>query len=225
MRALYSVVTDALFPLSEAEVFLRTLSPESAAGILPPAPPYDASVMPMPGTQSLFAYKDECVSCLVWSIKYKRDAHAVAIGGYALHRKLQKARLADDRSGGRWVVVPIPITERRRRERGYNQCELLLDEIRRLDVGRELMCEKGLLVRTLHKNRQTLKGRADRLESASGIFAVDAGRAAQISSAYGPDIRVIIIDDVITTGSTMKAALDAVASAGFRNVSGLSLAH
>ena len=80
-------------------------------------------------------------------------------------------------------------------------------------------------MRVRHKNRQTMKGRAERLESSAGIFAVNPATAEKIKLAYGTGMRLVVIDDVITTGSTMKTALDALSSAGFENVRGLSLAH
>src|SRR4051812_8093731 len=103
IRAIYRSVLDALFPLSEVEEELLALSPEKALSILPPAPPYDSSVIPMPGTRSVFAYKDERVSRLVWNVKYKNDAHSVAIAARALHEALK-----DTQTGT--MLIPIPIT-------------------------------------------------------------------------------------------------------------------
>ena len=218
-RALYEAAVEALFPISEAERSVRALSPEAAASVLPPAPPYDGSVAALPrGSRSLLAYKDPRASRLIWSIKYKKDLHSVAIGGYLLRQALGAAPAGT-------ILVSIPVSSRRRRERGYNQCELLLDEVARLDAMHGLVIEKGLLIRSQHRARQTLKGRADRLESAAGIFAVDPIAAERLTRERVPDAPIIIVDDVITTGSTMKAAVDALVAAGFTNVRALSLAH
>jgi len=225
LRALYSVVIDALFPMSPVEAALARMSPEEAWQILPAAPSYDASVVPLPHSRSLLAYKDERVSKLVWCIKYKKNAHAVELGGYVLWKALGELRDADTL----YILLPTPITPQRRRERGYNQCELILDEIQRLDMQRKFIYEKNLLVRTIHKNRQTLKGRAERLESAVGIFTVDPAVQKDFTQKYaihiGKKIVLIVIDDVITTGSTLKSALDALTDAGFTDVRGLSIAH
>jgi len=228
LKSFWGVFVDALFPLADAERALASMSPEQALAELPPAPPYDGSVADLGlGMRSIFAYQDERASKLVWSIKYKRSAHAVKLGGYALYRSV----------AGTALIVPMPITERRRRERGYNQCELLIDEIRRLDMAGDvthdtsgdaprhavspLSFDADLLERIHHVSRQTLKSRADRLESAKGIFAVNEEAAAR----YDKGLPIVVIDDVITTGSTMKAALDALRAAGFTDVRGLSLAH
>jgi predicted amidophosphoribosyltransferase len=132
------------------------------------------------------------------------------------------------------IVVPMPITARRRRERGFNQCELLAGEIEKLamanaaknigdDLGtdKRLVVIRDLLVRKIHKSRQTLKDRAERLESAQDIFAVNEEVAHKIKG--GP--MIIVIDDVITTGGTIRDAVSTLRKAGFENTWGLSVAH
>jgi ComF family protein len=214
---MYQTVLDALFPLTNEEREILTTSPEMAYEKLPKAPAYSE---PLPGMTSIFAYKDERVAKLVWNIKYKKSETAVKIGGYALWQRLQSLQESER---GQIVIIPLPITDRRRKERGYNQTELLVDEISRLDAGAEkrLTISKDVLLRTRHAARQTLKGRKERLESSKGIFVVNE----DVIERFGKNTRIIIIDDVITTGSTMKEALAAMRAAGFENVTGLSLAH
>jgi ComF family protein len=219
IRALYDTVLDALFPVSKAEEELSLFAPETAFRILPRAPAYAGLAVALLEARSIFAYKDERVSRLIWSLKYKRSAHAAALGGYALWRELC-------RGAGKMIIVPMPITPRRRRERGFNQCELLVDEIKRLDENGLLAVKKDLLMRVHHTSRQTLKSRTDRLSSAKGIFAANKEMAARLrGSPAFKEASIVVIDDVITTGSTMREALDALKKAGFAKISGLSLAH
>ncbi len=139
-----------------------------------------------------------------------------------------------------FVIIPIPITKRRKNERGYNQCELLVNEIERLDIDKKFIICKDLLGRVHHLSRQTLKNREDRLESAKGIFTVNEETRKRImneDNQIGNELEIInsennidntiiiVIDDVITTGSTMKEAMETLQNAGFKNVFGLSLAH
>ena len=186
---------------------------------------------------SVYSYKDARVSRLIWSLKYKKSLKAAAISGYALYRMLRFFSAAmPDRM--RVLVVPMPITRARRRERGYNQCELLLDEIEKLDAragadvagGAGLIFARDLLVRVRHTSRQTLKDRRERLESIQDIFAVNE-KAIERSGIGRPGIGglddhfVVVIDDVITTGSTIHDAINALRKAGFRSTYGLSVAH
>lgn len=235
INTIYHTFLDALFPLSKTEDTLLSYSPEKAYEKLPPAPPFTGLIVPLPEARSIFAYKDEKVSKLVWNIKYKKSKQAVKIGGYALYRKLTEEVSPFLGRGETSVFVPIPITPQRRRERGFNQCELLLDEIERLsmyDVGHRLaeveppqttrfIFEKDLLIRTRNVSRQTLKNRSERSESAKDIFAVNKEVTEMIRGESG----IVIIDDVITTGSTMHEAIETLKKAGFERVYGLSLAH
>jgi ComF family protein len=255
IRALYNTILDALFPVPKAEEELSSLTPETAFEVLPRAPAYTGLAVSLPEARSIFAYKDERVSKLVWSLKYKRSARAAALGGYALWRELcagavvmcvpVKIHLPTGQTGPinhsassfefspehtslplHAIIISMPITPRRRRERGFNQCELLVDEIERLDKDGRFAIEKNLLMRVRHASRQTLKGRTDRLSSAKGVFAVNGEAAARLrSSPRFEEMSIVVIDDVITTGSTMREALDALKKAGFAKISGLSLAH
>ncbi|OHA16488.1 MAG: hypothetical protein A3C79_02625 [Candidatus Taylorbacteria bacterium RIFCSPHIGHO2_02_FULL_45_28] len=245
---LYGIVLDALFPLSVVEETILSSSPEEAYRQLPPAPGYEGLAIDLPWTKSLFSYKDERVAKLVWNIKYKKSPQAIKVGGYALWRELVSTTTEQMGFSLPLVVIPIPITKKRRRERGYNQCELLADEIERLDDSSQFQIERNLLVRIHHASRQTLKGRKDRVESARGIFAVNKKAIAKLriqmlknlksKNSHGQfmnneqdneiplkNIPLIIIDDVITTGSTMFEAMETLKKAGFDDVHGLSLAH
>ena len=225
-RLLYSTFLDALFPRPTAEREVFSYTPKEALAKLPKAPKFTEEYENM---HAIFAYKDERVSRLVWAIKYKRMEVAVKIGGYALLQELEKSDSIHT------IIIPMPVTERRRRERGYKQCELLLEETKSLYENNPLngatvakfIFENKLLVRTHHDSYHKLKDRADRLEDAKGIFSIDQNVLAKLSGD-NPDMlntQVIIIDDVITTGSTMREAAKTLHAAGFMSIQGLALAH
>ncbi len=207
----YKTVLEALFPLSKAEQALLDMSPEEAYERLPPSP-----ATPIGDTYSVFAYADEMVSKLVWQIKYMKSAKAISIGAYAL-----SSRLAEIFPDQQLILIPIPITKQRRRERGFNQCELLVGAIKKLDTTNRFTDFNDLLIRTQHSSRQTLKNREERLESTRGIFSVDEKVAEKIQKGSA----VVVIDDVITTGSTMKEAIETIRKIDLLRVYGISLAH
>ena len=236
-RIIYKTIIDALFPLSKEEHDLLSLSPEETLMHLPPAPPYDASVVIMPNTSSILAYQDKRVSRLVWNIKYKKDAHSLAIAASVMYKKLklfeESAGKTSRMSADKLILIPMPSAPRRRRERGYNQCELLVNAIKVLDAENLMVVETDLLFRTQYTSHQKMKGRMERLESSKNLFEVkeNATNISNVASvtankriAYLNEL-IIVIDDVITTGSTMKEALECLQTAGFKNVGGLSLAH
>lgn len=210
----FSFIIDVLFPRMEAERLLFLLSKEEAYTTLPRSP-----APPVPKCRSIFAYKDDRVSKLIWNIKYKRNTKALDIGSYALYQELKATSPL--------LLLPIPVSRKRRRERGYNQCELLLDGLKKLDRAKLFQYNYSLLERAVHRDRQTLKNRAERIEGGRDIFAVNDTALEDLRSKTGnfSNVRTIVVDDVITTGSTMKSALETLERAGFKQVNGLSLAH
>jgi competence protein ComFC len=109
------------------------------------------------------------------------------------------------------ALVPVPIHPRRRRERGYNQSELLAAV-----VGERC----GLPVRdALERVRDTLPQvdltREDRQHNVCGAFKPRAGAA--------PGRRAVLIDDVQTTGATLEEAAHALLAAGAHAVYALTL--
>lgn len=143
---------------------------------------------------------------MVYDLKY-RDIRAAAP---ALAR-LMAAGLA---AGALDVVTPVPLHPRRQRERGYNQSELL---------ARELGRATGLTVvpSALQRVRDTppqvsLGSEAERRASMSQAFHSPGGLEGA---------RVLLVDDVVTTGATMSAAAVALKDAGARSVRALALAR
>lgn len=224
LSSLYRTILDALFPLSPTESGLFAMPPETALQTLPPAPDYSGLAVDLPYARSVFAYKDERVSRLIWHIKEKRTPEAMKIGGHALFSELEDMLSSMSDKNSIALIVPIPITSQRRRERGYNQCELLMEEVARLQekVGSStLMFDIELLIRTGSGAEQKYKNRKERVESAQDIFSVNALRVQK----YERGIPIIVIDDVITTGSTMHEAIETLRRAGFSDIRALSLAH
>jgi ComF family protein len=99
------------------------------------------------------------------------------------------------------VWVPVPLHPQRLAERGYNQAALLARELARRTTGR-------VLPRALARSRQTAQqakqDRAARRSNVSGAFVLRQTVRA----------RVILVDDVVTTGSTLRACIAALTAGG-----------
>ncbi len=116
------------------------------------------------------------------------------------------------------LVVPIPLHWRRRRLRGYNQAER---------IARPLAAELGapfgdLLRRSRSTRRQARLPRAERLENPVGAFALRRGARAGRSVAGR---RVLLVDDVVTTGATLDAAAAVLRDAGAASVTAVAAAR
>ena len=231
-KVLIDTLVEALFPRTTEETELRALSPELAVALLPQAPTYGMTVAALPGTRSVFAYKDPRIARLVKLVKERRDMHALSIAGHALATVINRELTCND--GCPLILIPIPITARRRRERGFNQCELMAEAVVKamttksggVNDGVKVAVKYNLLTRARSGlSAQKLKNRDERLDDVGGIFQI--GDEASVSDwcAQNLNSKTIVIDDVLTTGSTMKAAIDVLHAAGFTDVRGLTLAH
>jgi ComF family protein len=113
------------------------------------------------------------------------------------------------------LVVPVPLHPARLAERGYNQAALLAAAVAR-ELGAPL-ASRGL-GRTRNTAHQARLDRASRLTNVDGAFQVRA--AARVKGR-----RVVLVDDVATTGATLSACRDALLAAGALSVTALVVAR
>ena len=140
--------------------------------------------------------------------KYERLSGMAEPFGAMLADYWRAEQLAADR------VIPVPLHSSRERDRGYNQSELLARQLaRRVNVP---LSGKGLR-RTRATAVQMTLNAAQRRENVAGAFECVEPRVR--------GARVIIVDDVGTTGATLDACAQAVLKAGAASVMGLTLAR
>jgi ComF family protein len=121
------------------------------------------------------------------------------------------------------MVVPVPLHVKRFRKRGFNQSLLLVGNWERwamsLDQGKwRLEIDCRLLVRTRQTQSQTGLDRKNRLKNIKNAFAV-------IRPADVRDKRILLVDDVFTTGTTLDECARALQRAGAGQVSVLTVAR
>ena len=113
------------------------------------------------------------------------------------------------------ALVPMPLTRRRFRQRGFNQAELLARVVARA-LDRPLV--NGRLVRVRDAPPQRSLPRSARLGNVRGAFAVrDRSRLRMARRRPLPE-RVALVDDVTTTGATVRAATEALRRSGVAEV-------
>ena len=113
------------------------------------------------------------------------------------------------------VVVPVPLHKIRRKERGHNQADLIA---RPLAKRLGLDYNPALLTRNRPRPDKHILTYAERWESVRGAFAIRAGKRVD-------KLRVLLVDDVMTTGATLDACARALRKAGAKSVIGLTVAR
>lgn len=160
--------------------------------------------------RSFAVYNDAMVRAIVL-LKY----HEVTPLGAWFAARLEEvvARNPDDFAAD--VVVPVPLHASRLRERGYNQAELIA---RPLAKRLGLPLRSYLLVRTRPRPEKLKLTRKERWRTVRGAYAMRS--AAKIDK-----VRVLLVDDVFTTGATLDSCAQALRKAGADRVVALTAAR
>ena len=123
--------------------------------------------------------------------------------------RMAQSAIPHELSSGRYLIVPIPTTRRRARTRGYNQARLLAEAI----AGRIDMPLVDALERRQGGPTQVGLHPAERRANVRRAFTVRAEARATLKGA-----RVLLVDDVLTTGSTAMEAARPLVQAGATQV-------
>jgi ComF family protein len=155
--------------------------------------------------------RDERTLDLIHRLKYKREIHlARELGRLASGAFADDPRLAPALDG-KWPLVPVPLHRKRLRHRHFNQAA---------EISRALAWHTGLPVlhalrRTRETDTQTLLNRKQRMANLRGAFEIT--RCGHRWSADSPR-GAVLVDDVLTTGSTVHECAKTLRRAGFRRI-------
>lgn len=158
---------------------------------------------------SLFEYSGE-IQKSVYRFKYDNSRE------YADYYGMKSAQVYE-KTFKRWgidIIIPVPMYKKKELKRGYNQAEVFAGKVAYYtDIPVDTKC----LIR--RKSTLPQKGLNDEMRrlNLSGAFAVDTTRAAKYE-------RVLIVDDIYTTGSTIDACAKLLKSAGIKKVYFLCIA-
>lgn len=151
-------------------------------------------------------------SALVHQLKY-RGWHRL---GTVMAERMAAVRLPADVRAEARLVVPVPTTAVRARQRGYNQAEVLARQLARI-TSRTLL---PALRRGGTAGSQTTLQPAARAANVAGVFSTVAGTEHEIAGEH-----LLLVDDVLTTGATVTACVDTLVDGGARCVSVLTFAR
>jgi len=170
---------------------------------------------------SVFDYRDPIIKKAIWELKYHHKRHISEKLGKLLYEFLLEeiSGMRNINSGRPFCVIPVPISNKKTKLRGYNQslaiaksfCESSNEKIFELK-NNIIIKEKETIPQAQITNRQ------ERLENIRGVFGIQ----------HAEEIRgrtIVIIDDVTTTGGTIMEIMKLLKKSGAQKVVGFTVAH
>ena len=161
-------------------------------------------------TSFLFFQKGSDFQKLIHELKYRGNKEVgVTMGKFAAADLLD----SDDFKSID-LIVPVPLHEKKEAKRGYNQSEMICNGIAEI-LGMPVVTDN--LYRTAENTTQTRKSVFERYENTQGIFGLK--NPAEFEGKH-----ILIVDDVLTTGSTVEACIQALLQAKNTRISVFTLA-
>lgn len=208
LRSVLLVLKELLrlvFPLSEDEQIIADISPSDFT--------HKLQIQNVHSVVTVTSYSDPAVRAAVHLNKFHRHGDARRLLA-ALFETWLRAHVTEPA-----VVIPVPLSKKRERQRGYNQVTIVADEATR--SLSHIYVETKLLSRPKHTPPQTTLTRAERLKNMTNAFRARTDLAQ--GSLAGK--HVILLDDVMTTGATLKAAKAALSPLSPSKITCVALAH
>lgn len=166
-----------------------------------------------------YSYKDKYIRKLMFKLKYfhVRDI-ADELAKYSapyLQSKIEKDM--------HYILVPMPVTMNRKKSRGYNQAELITKSLTHMNPNFEMLEILKRVKETKKLNKiETREERQIELEDA---FALDDSKSIHLPNKE--NLKIIIIDDIATTGASLYSARKTLIDSGFKkeNILAFTIAH
>lgn len=170
----------------------------------------------------IYDYRDPIIKKAIWLLKYKNKRKITKILSEALYprilEELSEITLLENFHNP--ILIPIPLAPKRKKERGFNQAELVCQHLAKLDASNKNFT---LITNVLIKPKDTIHqahihNRKDRLENLLGSFSVK--NADLIKNR-----NIILIDDITTTGATLSEAKKVLREHGAKKIIAFTIAH
>jgi ComF family protein len=120
---------------------------------------------------------------------------------------------------GNSVFIPIPLAEKKLKERGYNQSEELAKELAEI---LKIPVISDVLIKIKNTKPQAESKKEEREKNLLGAFAVNKNCAVSEAAQFS---RIYLVDDVYTTGATMEECARVLRDSGAKSVWGIALAR
>jgi ComF family protein len=210
LRTLTSLALDAIFPPRDGEKLIRAIQEKDVLSLYAP--------QVIHGTTSLTRFRTGDMRTLVHEAKFRANTRAQQLLAALLTFHLNKWLGSEGLNNENSIIVPIPLSSSRMKERGFNQCEVIVRLA--LPSHFQITLNTAILKRVRDTEHQTTLTRAKRKSNVAGAFAVPLTQLP-----IDPSRTYILFDDVLTTGATLEAVVLTLRAAGATKILPLTLAN
>ena len=218
-------VIDVIIPKERKVKILEALEPDGLFENIPRAENFDFETDKI---KAIFSYKNTLCRQAIWEIKYRANKKLIRDFSLLLYEYILE-ELGDLEAFGGFtkpILIPIPSSKARQKEKGFNQCVLITRELIKIDKernGNNFTSLENFLIKKIDTPHQArVSNRKTRLKNLINTFSVNDKTCTILSKDS-----FILIDDVITTGATMQESFRALKEAGvnIKKIRGFALAH
>lgn len=174
------------------------------------------------GISPILLYKDPKVKSLIWEIKYHRNPKAIKIGALLLFEAIKEDILEKELfEKNKYTIVNIPTSKNKFINKGFCHTNLLCLEIEKLIKNDEFLStiisyDQNILEKIKDTKPQShTESRDQRLKNLSRCFKIK----------NFTENHIILIDDVVTTGTTIEEAVKTLNKSGINKISCYTLSH
>jgi ComF family protein len=170
---------------------------------------------------AVFDYRDSIIKKAIWELKYHHKRYVGEKLGQLLYEFLIEdiSEIRTYASGQPIYVIPIPISHKKLKLRGYNQANIIAKSFCESSPVKIFELKNNIVYKKIDTLPQAkITNRKRRLENVRGVF--DIKNPENIKGKT-----IIIIDDVTTTGGTINEIMKILKQAGAKKVIGFAVAH
>lgn len=207
---------DIFFPPNETEKILRVISAEELFKKC-----QKDLIVNMKNSFYIFKYKDPFIKDAIYELKNNKNKDALKIFSQILAQEI--LNYIEENLLNLDYKIPITFVPQHKKtflNKGYNQVELLVDEILKHPLLSNLLQKEILLKKVKQtKPQHLIKNKKQRLKNLKGVF-----ESIQTSNIKNKDMG-FLIDDIQTTGATLKESRRVLMKSGFKKVICFTIAH
>lgn len=170
---------------------------------------------------AVYDYRDPIIKNAIWKLKYHKIPYLGERLGQLLYESLIEEidQIKMFSLGSPIYVIPVPISKDRKKNRGYNQSEIIARNFCKIAEKNIFQFKNKIVFKKLNTLPQAkLTNRNKRLQNIKGAFEINNKELVKGKT-------IIIIDDVTTTGGTILEIMKILKKAGAKKVLGFAVAH